>query len=32
MQVVSLPIAAYTYQLMYRKDLFARYNLTLPRT
>jgi ABC-type glycerol-3-phosphate transport system substrate-binding protein len=32
MQVVGLPVGALGYHLYYRKDVFAQYNLTLPRT
>ncbi len=27
-----MPLNAYTFHLIYRKDIFAQYNLTLPRT
>ncbi len=32
LQVVTLPSSVFTYHLAYRKDIFAQYNLTVPRT
>ncbi len=32
MQVIGLPFNSYTRHLMYRKDMFAKYNITVPRT
>ncbi len=31
-QVYGLPLNAYTYHLIYRKDIFEQYNITMPRT
>ncbi len=32
LQIVGLPVTSFTYHLAYRKDIFAQYNLTVPRT